>query len=149
MINEFFFSPQFCLVALHTSRLFSTFLEIFQEIVHYLIFSIAISHWNCQSLRILKYVDIVDLWLPSFVHHFLKNYIISSLVRKCHVCTLGFQSWDILYSISWKFIISYLTMWIYIYMKKVPCGLFSIIWYLLPSYVWIVYKKHVCFWNFW
>ena len=36
--------------------------------VHRMIFSIAFSHWKFQSLRILKYFNIVDCWLPSFVH---------------------------------------------------------------------------------
>ena len=39
---------------------------------------VTIYRWNFQSHSILKYLYIIDLWLPFFVYYFLKQSIISS-----------------------------------------------------------------------
>ena len=43
-------------------------------------------------LSIFKSLDIVDCWLPSFVHHFLKQYIVPDLVRNINVWKLVLRS---------------------------------------------------------
>ena len=52
---------------------------------------------------ILKYLDVDDCRLPSFMCDLLKDPVISTLVSKSHVCTMWLQFFNTLYSICWEF----------------------------------------------
>ena len=140
LINYFSYILKFLLVYCYLSRVLSTLVEIFKESVHRIISGVTLSQWNFRSLSIMEYFNLVDCWLPYFVHHFLKHSIVSALIRKGHVCILVLQTWYRLCSIAWTFINWYLDMCIYIFIQNVTCGIFIIIWYFLPSYECMVHN---------
>ena len=135
MIKNLLFSPQLFLVDCYLSIVLSTLLEVLLESVNQLIFRETIFCWNFQSIRILKYFDIIDFWLLSFVYYLLKQSIIYFFVRKVHVCTFVLKSWNGLYLISWILIIYYMTFFVYVWMQEVPCGLCRIVCKIFPSWM--------------
>ena len=77
------FSSQFCLRAGYLSWILAPLLEMLQKCVHQLILRINVPHWNWQSRRMMKYLNIVDFLLLYFVNQFLKLSVISNFIRKC------------------------------------------------------------------
>ena len=117
--------------------------------MHQLIFWIGISYRNWQIMCILESFNVINCRLPSFMCDLLKSPIISTFIRKNHICTMWLQFFNALYSIHWELINLSSDLYINICMQNIPYGFFCIILNITPSYFWIIYNYLTSFCVLW
>ena len=133
----------------YLSIVFSNFLEIVEEIVHWLILRVTIYHWIYQRISIFKYLAIIDCWLPYFVYSFMNQYLISDFLKKgsCLPIRIEILVWSVLHLLDIHLLIlEYVHLCIHV---KGFYDLFKLICKTLPSYGWIAHSQHVSFLKWW
>ena len=129
-------------MACYLSWEFSTLMKVFKKCVHKLVFRIAVSYWDWQSLCTLKPFNIIDCRLPSFMCNLLESPIIPTFISKRHVCTMWLQFFKTFDSIFWELRNQSSDVYIDISMLKFSDSLFWIILNNIITSFFLIIKKN-------
>ena len=86
-----------------------------------------------------------NFWLPSLMSYLLENSFIPTFFSKIHVGIMWLKFFNKFYSISWEISNQYSTININDGMQNILNGLFYKLFYILPSYFWIISEYFTSF----
>ena len=135
-------------MACYLWTIFSTLVNVIQENVHELILRITVSHWNWYSLFILESLDVINLWFPYFMWNFQENLFISTFSGKVMFAQCDW-SFEIHTTPSPGNSAIKLLLRTSIFSCRRFLTFLNIIFYILPSYFWIIYKYFTSFLVLW